>query len=216
MSGAKKLFLKQFALKQTDISLPHSCAHYRVMSVFVRRNPHQKNTLSYRETPLTVCSLCTTCFGRSGKLSRRFNMFYMFICLCHWLHTYLNWMIVLPALPDAVQNRMKHCNTRNMVKYVLQSTGHDPSTAHPVPSGPIQLQLPYICKARKCSSYQFCPSQCQWPNCDSKGRSQFLAVRISNHSTIARRCHWTPVVLDTVYTWTVWHNLHCIKYMFKR
>jgi len=91
------------------------------------------------------------------------------VTVCHRLHTYLNWMIMLPALPDAAQNRMMQCNTRNMVKYVLQSTGHFPSTAHPVPSGPIQLQLPYICKTRKCSLQQFCTNHCQ-------GRSQCLWV----------------------------------------
>jgi hypothetical protein len=67
------------------------------------------------------------------------------------LQTYLNCMIVLPALPDATQNRIMHCNARNMVKFVVQSTAHDPSTAHPIPSGPIQLQFPYICKTRKFS-----------------------------------------------------------------
>jgi len=75
MSGAKRLFLKQIALKQTDNSLPHSFVCYRVISLFVRRNPHLQNTLSYRQTPLIFCSVCTTCFGRAETLSRDFNIF---------------------------------------------------------------------------------------------------------------------------------------------
>jgi len=58
-------------------------------------------------------------------------------------------MIVLPALPDAEKNRMMHCTTRNMVKLVVQSTGQAPSTAHPIPSEPIQLQFPYVCKTQE-------------------------------------------------------------------
>jgi hypothetical protein len=66
-------------------------------------------------------------------------------------------MIALPALPDVEKNRMMHSMTRNVVKLVVQSTGHASSTAHPIPSDPIQLQFPYICKTTNCSldeSYQ--------------------------------------------------------------
>jgi hypothetical protein len=63
-------------------------------------------------------------------------------------------MIVLPALPDAEKNLMVHCITRNMIKLVVQSTGHAPSTAHPTPSEPMQLQFPYICRIKKCLSHQ--------------------------------------------------------------
>jgi hypothetical protein len=102
-----------------------------------------RGSLSFIISHIKICN-------EQGPVWRRCILF------VEWPWVYLNCMIVLPALPDAEKNRMMHCITRNIVKLVVQSMGHAPSTAHPIPSVPMQLQFPYICKTRKCLSQQWC------------------------------------------------------------
>jgi len=83
--------------------------------LFVRRNPHQQNTLSYRETPLIVCSVCTTCFGRAGKLSRRFNMF------TFW-YGFDNWSVEQRTI-NLMQN--ERCKTVIIAQRTNKQTSHD-------------------------------------------------------------------------------------------